>query len=213
VAANPDVTWIVRGNRIGLTAPRREEFLARWELHNDPELGMLYGLPSLPSSPLAPTLPPYSREQHEALWECIASRSVLAFDARQVSDGRFIAEAYLTRLSWPHGSAELSLAVVDPADRQQRFALEALRLVCAYAFDVVGVNRIVLRALALNEPLVRGFERHAETVGARKVGVEREAVWAFGGYQDVVVIEILKREFPPHPATAHLRRGSPETPR
>jgi hypothetical protein len=35
--------------------------------------------------------------------------------------------------------------------------------------------------------------------------MEREAEWAFGGYQDIVIMEILAADFPPHPATAHLR--------
>jgi RimJ/RimL family protein N-acetyltransferase len=206
VTNHPDLVWIVKGERIGLTAPRKEEFLARWDLHNDPVLGMLVGLPSLPGASHAGTLPPYTREQHETLWDAIAARAVIAFDLREVDGGRAVGEAYLIRLFAPHGSCELTLAVLDPDDRRKHFAIEALKLVCAYAFDVLGANRVALRTLAVNEPLVRGFERHADSIGARKVGVEREALWAFGGYQDVVLIEILKRDFPPQPETTHLRR-------
>ena len=206
MGGNAEFVWIVRGESVGLAAPRKDEFLDRWDLHNDPVLGMLVGLPALPGSPYGISLPPYSREQHEKLWESVAARNLIAFDVREVADGRTIGEAFLTRLWMPHGSCELSLVVLDPNDRRKHFALDALKLVCGYAFDVLGVNRIVLRTLAANEPLVHGFERHSESTGARRVGVEREALWAFGEYQDVVLIEILKRDFPPQEETAHLRR-------
>jgi hypothetical protein len=39
------------------------------------------------------------------------------------------------------------------------------------------------------------------------VGIEREAEWAFGEYQDCVIMEVLASDFPPHPATAHLREA------
>jgi RimJ/RimL family protein N-acetyltransferase len=206
VADRAQPAWIVQGERIGLAAPRKEDFLARWEAHNDPALGMLFGMPSLPSTPLGPTLPPYTEAQHEALWECIAARTMIVFDVCHREDGRLIAEVVLNRVYAPHASCELSLAVFDPAERRQHFALEALTLVCAYAFDVLALNRVCMRGLAANEPLVGGLERHGERIGARRVGVEREALWAFGGFQDVIVIEILKRDFPPQAATAHLRR-------
>jgi RimJ/RimL family protein N-acetyltransferase len=206
VGDNAEFVWIVRGERVGLVAPRKEEFLDRWDLSNDPILGMLVGLPALPGAPHGGTLPPYSREQHEKLWESIAARNVIAFDIREAPDGRLVGEAFLTRLWAPHGSCELSLVVLDPADRRKHFAIDALRLVCGYAFDVLGANRIVLRTLAVNRALLEGFERHGESIGARRVGVEREALWAFGDYQDVVLIEILKRDFPPQEDTAHLRR-------
>jgi RimJ/RimL family protein N-acetyltransferase len=207
MADHPEFVWIVRDERIGLTAPRKDEFLDRWELHNDPVLGMLIGMPALPGVPLGGTLPPYSREQHEALWETVAARNVIAFDIREFPGGRVLGEAFLTRLWAPHGSCELTLAVIDPADRRKHFAIDALKLVCGYAFDVLGANRVAMRTLAVNQPLVRGFERHADAIGARKVGVEREALWAFGEYQDVVLIEVLKRDFPPQPETAHLRQA------
>ena len=204
--AGGDFVWIVRGERVGLTAPRKDDFLDRWDRNNDPIASMLMGLPSLPGAAYAATLPPSSREQQEKLWEAVAARELIAFDIREVSDARAVGEAFLTRLSAPHGSCELSLYVLDPADRRKHFAIDALKQVCGYAFDVLGVNRIALRTLAVNQPLVQGFERHADSIGARKVGVEREAVWAFGGYQDVILIEILRRDFPPQEETAHLRQ-------
>jgi hypothetical protein len=42
-------------------------------------------------------------------------------------------------------------------------------------------------------------------VGGRLVGIEREAEWAFGARRDRMVMECVREDFPPHPATAHLR--------
>ena len=63
-----------------------------------------------------------------------------------------------------------------------------------------------------DEAVVRGVERGAEAYGARVVGVERESEWAYGGWQDTVLVEILASDFPPHPATEHLRSGPARSP-
>ena len=49
------------------------------------------------------------------------------------------------------------------------------------------------------------MERSAAAAGGRVVGVEREAEWAYGGRRDRVTVEVLRENFPPQPATAHLR--------
>jgi RimJ/RimL family protein N-acetyltransferase len=200
-------TWIVKGAAIGLTAPRREEFVARWDLFNDPLLSMILAMPTTTALPGAATLPPYHREQQENMFNMASARGLIAFDLCSVEDGtRPVGEAFLHSLAWPHASAELSLIVFDPRDRGRRYGIEALRLVCAYAFDVLGLHRVFFHALALNLPLLKGFEKHEE-LGFRRVGEMREAVWAFGSYQDLVIYEVLCTTFPPDPLTEHLRRN------
>ena len=66
---------------------------------------------------------------------------------------------------------------------------------------------MVLRYLNVNEAVVQAVERSAAAAGARLVGVEREAEWAYGARRDRMIVEVLREKFPPHPATAHLRPG------
>jgi len=52
---------------------------------------------------------------------------------------------------------------------------------------------------------VAAMERAAPGLSARQVGVERESEWVLGRHADAAVWEVLRSQFPPHPATAELR--------
>jgi RimJ/RimL family protein N-acetyltransferase len=99
----------------------------------------------------------------------------------------------------------VAVAVIDPADRGRRLGSEAVMLLLAYAFDGLGLHRVTMRYLASNDAAVRAIAHQADDAGARVVGVEREAAWAYGSHQDCVLLEVLAADFPPHPATTHLR--------
>jgi RimJ/RimL family protein N-acetyltransferase len=197
---------IVAGERVVLTAPEREEFVARWRLFNDPVLAMLLGSPSLSHGPQVRTMPPVAREHREALYEEHVARRVLCFEVRLPDgDRRCVGEAYLAELSWPRACGELGVTIFTPDDRRHGYGTEAAALVCAYAFDGLGLNRISLRFPAENVAAAEATERAASALGASKVGIERQAEWVFGRHADVAVWELLRRDFPPHPATAELR--------
>ncbi|MDQ3934874.1 MAG: GNAT family N-acetyltransferase [Actinomycetota bacterium] len=201
---------IVAGERVGLSAMVREEFIARWDAFNDPELAALLTWQADGASPGACGRPPVTREQREEAWDAVAtSHTIAPFDVRRVEDGRFIGEASLTGISWPSASAEIAVAILDPRDRRSGCGSETAVLLAAYGFDGLGLHRVTLRYLATNEAVVRGIERDGGAFGARVVGVEREAEWAYGGWQDAVLVEVLASDFPPHPATAHLRERTP----
>lgn len=199
-----DRRWIVLGERVGLTALVREEFLERWDLYNDPELTMYLAF-AVSASAGGPTKPPVTRDNREAVWDSIVAREFLGFEIQTADDRRFVGECSLSRISWPRGSAEIAVAIFDPADRGRGYGSEAVTLMAAYGFDGCGLHRVTMRYLAVNDAAVRAIERDAAAVGGRIVGVEREAEWAFGAYQDCMTLEILRDDFPPHPATAHLR--------
>ena len=189
-----------------LTAPRRDEFVARWQLFNDPVLAMMLGSPALSHGIHVRTMPPVTLEHREALYEEHVARRILCFEVR-IADGdrRCVGEAYLADLTWPRASGELCVAILSADDRRQGFGTEAAGLVCAYAFDGLGLNRMSLRFPAENVAATAATERAAPGLGARKVGVERQAEWVFGRHADVAVWEVLRADFPAHPATAELR--------
>ncbi|HEV3230307.1 MAG TPA: GNAT family protein [Solirubrobacteraceae bacterium] len=206
----PGRTWIVKGATIGLCATEREEFISRWELLNDLELEVMMWASASPRFPRDIALPPVSREQREVMYAGIADRTRVHFDIRMIDDDRFVGEAFLSPFSWPTASAELSVLILDPADRAQGYTREAVPLIGAYAFDVLWLNRLTLRALVFNEGVGTLVEEMAAPLGARVVGVEHEAAFAFGAHRDVILVECLRRDFPPQEATAHLRKPPPE---
>jgi RimJ/RimL family protein N-acetyltransferase len=197
---------IVAGERVVLTAPEREEFVGRWELFNDPVVAMLLGSPVLTHGAAARTMPPIAREHREALYEEHVARRVLCFDVRLADgDGRFVGEGYLADLTWPRASGELLVVIPSADDRGKGLGSEAAMLLCAYAFDGLGLNRLCTRFAVDNVAATTATERDGPAAGARQVGVEREAEWIFGRHGDVAVWEVLRGDFPAHPATAELR--------
>ncbi|HKP90789.1 MAG TPA: GNAT family protein [Thermoleophilaceae bacterium] len=197
---------IVAGERVALTAPAREEFVGRWEVLGDPVDAMLLGSPAIAQARFVRTMPPATREQREALYEQHVARTVLCFDACAGGpDGRCVAEAHLCEITWPRASGELEVVVFARDDRRQGYGAETAALVCAYAFDGLGLNRISWRFPVSNSAAAAASERLARDHGARRVGVAREAEWVSGAHGDVAVWELLRRDFPPHPGTAELR--------
>jgi RimJ/RimL family protein N-acetyltransferase len=201
--------WLVRGEMVGLAAPDRAEFVDRWDRYNDPRIGMLAAFQTAGAAAIYK--PPLTREHRESVWQAVLEGRLIAFDIRALDDGRFVGEAGLARAAWPRGSADIAVALFDPDDRGRGFGTEAVVLLLAYGFDGLGLNRMVLRYLSVNEAVVQAVERSAAAVGASLVGVEREAEWAYGARRDRMIVEIVRDSFPLQPATAHLRaEGSPQ---
>jgi RimJ/RimL family protein N-acetyltransferase len=195
--------WLVRGELVGLVRPNREDFVDRWDRYDDPRIAMAAAFQT--GGAAATFKPPMTREHREWLWEAAGDGLLVPFDIHAVADGRFLGEAGVGRIDWPRGSGEVAAAIFDPADRGGGLGTEAILLVYAYAFDALGMHRLTIRYLSVNDAVVHAVERTAALVGARVVGVERDAEWAYGRRRDRLVVECLRTDFPPHPATAHLR--------
>ena len=200
--------WLVAGNLVGLVMPERDEFIARWDLYNDAQLGMLASFQTAGEATIAK--PPVTREHREEVWSASVEGALMAFDICAVDDGRFVGEAGLSRVAWPEASGDIGVLVFDPEDRGRGFGTEAVILLMAYGFDALGLHRLTIRYLAINEAVVQAVERGAPAIGARLAGLERDAEWAFGSYRDRLVLEVNRDDFPPHPATARFR-ASPDS--
>ncbi|MBV9213176.1 MAG: GNAT family N-acetyltransferase [Actinobacteria bacterium] len=201
----PRPAVILEGERVALVAPAREAFVERWPELNDPSLGVALGAGTSALSPSARVMPPVTREHREAVYEAHVNREILAFELWVREDGRCVGEAYLAGISWPRGGADLTVAVYAPDDRGRGLGSEGAALLCAYAFDGLGLNRLSARFGRENAPAAQAVRSSGTGYGWREVGYERGAQWGFGRRLDVEVWELLRGDFPPHPATEALR--------
>jgi RimJ/RimL family protein N-acetyltransferase len=197
------VDWLVKGEHVGLAAPEAGDFVARWDRYDDARIAMIAAFQTTGATTILK--PPLTREHREAVWQAVLDGVLVPVDIRTVDDGRFVGEAGVSRIQWPRGSGDVAAAIFDPEDRGRGYGTESVLLFVAYCFDALGFNRLTIRYLNVNEAVTRGVERSAEAAGARVVGIEREAEWAYGARRDRMIVEVLRRDFPPHPATAHLR--------
>lgn len=105
-------------------------------------------------------------------------------------DGRHIGNIKLGPVNWVHRFGEISLVIGDKGQWGKGYATEAIRMVCTYAFDVLGLHKVTAGSYATNPGSVRAFE---------KAGFEREGTWkehyySAGRYVDRICLGRLRPE-------------------
>lgn len=112
---------------------------------------------------------------------------------------RFIGTVGLMMIDWRSRLAEFGISIGDKASWGRGYGTEATRLVTAYAFETVNLNRVWLRVFENNPGAIRAYER----AGFRREGTLRRAVFVDGAYRDVHVMAVLRDEW------AGAKRGAP----
>lgn len=113
------------------------------------------------------------------------------FHLRTCQDDTLIGFVALFNLKWRNQSAELAIAIGDPAYRGQGYGSDALRLILNYAFDELALHRVHLSVMAYNSAAIRAYER----AGFVREGVQRQAVQRGGQRHDLVGYGILRSEW------------------
>jgi RimJ/RimL family protein N-acetyltransferase len=99
----------------------------------------------------------------------------------------------LMNLSEANESAELSVIVGHPEDRNHGYGAEAIERIVRYAFDDLGLNRVGLSVFEFNEPAISTYER----LGFEREGRFRRAVKRADGFHDAVLMSVLRDEWTP----------------
>lgn len=83
------------------------------------------------------------------------------------------------------------MLIADTADRGNGYGRNATLTLLHYAFADLNLNRIYLRVFGGNMSAIHFYER----CGFRHEGIEREAVFADGRFQDIILMAMLRNEF------------------
>jgi RimJ/RimL family protein N-acetyltransferase len=111
--------------------------------------------------------------------------------------GELVADISLWCVSEGHAQGELGF-VVHPAHQRRGYATEAARPMLDFAFDTVGLHRMVGRTEARNTASARVLEK----LGMRREAHFIENEWVKGEWQSELVYAILAEEW------TTLRAGS-----
>ena len=139
---------------------------------------------------------PYRREDAESFVDDIAARTWAEggalFAVEPLGGGRLLASIGL----FPprDGFAEAGYWTA-PGARRQGFTAEALRVLCAWAFDEVGLRRVEL----VVDPDNAGSRRVAESAGFRAEGIVRQRFLHRGRPSDVVLYALVRTDVRPTP--------------
>ena len=66
-----------------------------------------------------------------------------------------------------------------------------MRLTIDWGFHVLGLQNVLLEALAWNEAAIRAYEK----AGFRRIGVRRQAAMSRGRREDVILMDAIPADF------------------
>lgn len=99
----------------------------------------------------------------------------------------------LMNLSEANASADLSVIVGHPDNRNHGFGAEAIATILRYAFEGLRLNRVGLSVFDFNGTAISTYER----LGFQHEGRLRRAVKRSDGFHDAILMGVLREEWPP----------------
>lgn len=97
----------------------------------------------------------------------------------------------LTNISETNASADLSVILGAPEDRDKGTGTEAIKILLRYAFEDSGLNRVGLSVFEFNDAAIHAYEK----LGFKSEGRLRQAIRRDDGYYDALLMSILAHEW------------------
>ncbi len=137
-------------------------------------------------NPWAPA--PLTRQQFDERLAARAAEDTVTFVVDV--DGTAVGSASLFDFDMFAGHAEAGIALV-PEARGRGIGTAAITQLVEFGFGRRHLRRIHLQAIASNSGAIRAYEK----VGFVIEGRRREHAWVRGGYEDIVLMAILRSEY------------------
>lgn len=118
------------------------------------------------------------------------SRHSRRYIARLTKDDAFVGIFRLDRIDLFNKSAIVGVDVVDKY-RRMGIATEIFNYFIKYLFQQCGFNRLALTTLELNHPARDLYKK----LGFKEEGLEREAIFRHGQYQNLISMGLLASEW------------------
>lgn len=97
----------------------------------------------------------------------------------------------LKEISGVHRRAELGIFIGDKKYWGRHYGREAIILLLDYAFNVLNLHTISLSVYSYNQRAIRAYQ----AIGFQPTGKLREARFWGGKYYNIIIMDILDREF------------------
>jgi RimJ/RimL family protein N-acetyltransferase len=133
---------------------------------------------------------PVSREEYEERY-----RAALAKDDGDVefvidAGGSAVGHCHLFRFDPLARTAEVGIAL-HPSAVGKGYGTDSLRVLVRFAFERRNLRRVHLTVIASNAAAIASYRK----VGFVEEGRRRESAWVRGGYQDEIVMGLLRSEW------------------
>ncbi|UCE92221.1 MAG: GNAT family N-acetyltransferase [Methanobacteriota archaeon] len=187
---------MIRGEKVDLVAPseRYIDSYHRWV--NDPDVVDMLGFPDFH----------FPREREEKWIEeqqdmCRAERGFTILTRK----GKAIGNIALMEIDFVSGSAILGIMIGEKDYWDRGYGADAINTALRVAFEEMGLRRVSLTAVDLNERALACYEK----CGFVAEGRDREAKFHRGEYRDFVRMSILRREWTSRRKPRRKRAGRP----
>lgn len=175
-------TQALSGERVELRPHSRGNYSLYSEWYGDHEI---WHLTSWAASPLSPAIVEQMFRERET---SITDES-FAIHRRGKRDP--IGVISLTNINKGNASADLSVILGSPDDRERGYGVEAIGLLLRHAFENMGLYRVGLSVFEFNALAISAYEK----LGFKEEGRLRQAIKRYDGRYDAILMSILKPEW------------------
>ncbi|MGI5284423.1 GNAT family N-acetyltransferase [Nonomuraea polychroma] len=173
---------MLTGDRVRLRALEPADSEDMWRWYHDPEVGRW--MDGSPPISLAQNI-----EKGENRPRNTFEEMVLGIEA--LDDQKLLGYVALGETDFIHGEATVqTIAIGDRSRWGAGYATDALRVICRYAFEEMGLHRLTLWVVADNAAAVRAYTK----VGFVEEGRRREAFRTRGKRHDFLMMGLLSSE-------------------
>ena len=153
------------------------------------DLSLLRALWRMPAMPLSVA---QMKKKYEAIEKQVEeSKNMFYFTIRGKEDGRLLGFVRIEGIEWTHGTANLKLAIGDPADRGKGYGSEALQLMLRFAFSELNLYRLSAMVGEDNPQALKFFLKFNFVEEVRR----RKALQRDGQTWDSIHLGLLRAEW------------------
>jgi RimJ/RimL family protein N-acetyltransferase len=173
----------IQGERVALTTPRLEDMLLFPQWVADARVNRFLNLSN----------PPSEESERDYYAHMAVSPNDVAWSISVVEDGelRVIGNTGLHRINWRDRNAVSGIIIGVPEYWGQGIGGEVMRLRTRYAFEELGLEKVMTEIFLENE----ASRRAAMSAGYREVGIRRRHKWRAGRWHDLWLAEVLRDDW------------------
>ena len=132
----------------------------------------------------------FTREGHEKwIREMIHTGKVIQFIILSKDTGMPVGSVYLRDIDRVHHKAEYGVFIGEKDALGKGFGTQAAKLMIRYAFETLGLHKLMLRVLAENIPAIKSYEN----AGFVREAYLKDEVFLEGQYKDVIYMAVINK--------------------
>lgn len=133
----------------------------------------------------------FTRESHENwIKTMVETGKVVQMIIVRSDDDRAIGSVYVRDIDIEHKKAEYGIFIGEPDCLGKGYGTEAAELMAEYAFEYLGLHKLMLRVYADNERAIKSYEK----AGFVKEAYLKDDVYIQGKYRDIVLMAMFNEE-------------------